>query len=81
MTITQCMGCNAASVFSRRLVTGPRAGDFRPSRWSAGASVQVAAVTVTQCMVCNGGGSFHRGATAGLPGSVRRSVVPQCAIK
>ena len=70
MTVTQCIGCNAARLFSRRLATGRRAGDFRPSPWSAGASVQVATMTITQCMVCNGEGSFHRGATAGLPGSV-----------
>ncbi len=45
---------------AHRLATGPRAGDLRPSRWSAGASVQVAAMTVTQCMGCNAASLFSR---------------------
>ena len=71
MTVTQCIGMQCRITFLvHRLATGRRAGDLSPSRWSADTSVQVAAMTITQCMVCNGEGSFHRGATAGLPGSV-----------
>ena len=62
MTVTQCMGCNAASLFSRTVWPQALAlGISAPLRLPVEASVQVVAMTITQCMVCNGGRKFPPG--------------------